>query len=126
MIVFDHDSENDLNRAKVLEPLSEVTLPPGLQPQMGTDYSPVGQISWYTLHSTNPEYDVIDLKSLDDWVLDKQFKSVPNVVDVASFGGPTREYQVRLDPNKLIEYGLNLAQVEEQHSLTRAPGQDRL
>ncbi|HWF46519.1 MAG TPA: CusA/CzcA family heavy metal efflux RND transporter [Bryobacteraceae bacterium] len=116
MMIFDDESENDWNRAKVLERLSQVTLPPGLQPQMGTDYSPVGQIYWYTLHSTNPEYDMMELKSLEDWVLEKQFKSVPNVVDVASFGGPTREYQIRLDPNRLIEYGLSLAQVEQQLS----------
>ena len=76
---------------------------------MGTDWSPVGQIYFYTLHSTNPRYDVMDLKSLEDWFLEKQFKSVPNVVDVSSLGGITREYQVRLDPNKLIQYGLTLA-----------------
>jgi cobalt-zinc-cadmium resistance protein CzcA len=56
----------------------------------------------------------MELKSLEDWVVEKQLKSVPNVVDVASFGGPTREYQVRLDPEKLVAYGLNIAQVEQQ------------
>ena len=81
---------------------------------MGTDWSPVGQIYFFTLHSTNPAYDVMELKSLEDWVIEKQFKSVPNVVDVASFGGPTREYQVRIDPNKLISYGLSIGQVEQQ------------
>src|SRR5262249_14855529 len=64
--------------------------------------------------STNPQYDVMDLKSLEDWTVEKQFKSVPDVVDVASFGGPTREYQVRVDPNRLIAYGLTLNQVEQQ------------
>src|SRR6202041_1079005 len=49
-----------------------------------------------------------------DWVVEKSFKSVPNIVDVSSFGGPTREYQVRVDPNKLIAYGLSLAQIEQQ------------
>jgi len=91
-----------------------VNLPNGLQPQIGSDYSPVGQIYWYSLHSTNPNYDLMDLKSVEDWTLEKQFKSVPNVVDVVSFGGTTREYQVRLDPEKLIDYGLNLGQVEQQ------------
>jgi len=91
-----------------------VTLPPGVNPQMGTDWSPVGQIYFFTLHSTNPAYDAMELKSLEDWVVEKSFKSVPNIVDVASFGGPTREYQVRVDPNKLIAYGLSLAQVEQQ------------
>ncbi len=114
MMIFDDESNNDWNRQKVLERLSTVTLPPGLQPQMGTDYSPVGQIYFYTLQSTNPQYDVMELKSLEDWTLEKQFKSVPNVVDVSSFGGPTREYQVRVDPDKPIAYGLNLSQIEQQ------------
>jgi cobalt-zinc-cadmium resistance protein CzcA len=114
MLIFDDDSENDWNRQKVLERLSQVTLPNNLQPQMGTDWSPVGQIYWYTLKSTNPKYDLMELKSIEDWTLEKQFKSVPNVVDVVSFGGTTREYQVRVDPTKLVAYGLSLAQVEQQ------------
>ena len=56
----------------------------------------------------------MELKYLEDWVVEKNLKSVPDIVDVASFGGPTREYQVRLDPNKLIAYGLSLTQVEQQ------------
>jgi heavy metal efflux system protein len=113
-LIFDDESENDWNRQKVLERLTQVTLPAGLQPQIGTDWSPVGQIFFYTLKSTNPQYGVMDLKSLQDWVLEKQFKSVPNVVDVSSLGGMTREYQVRVDPDKLISYGLNIGQVEQQ------------
>ncbi len=114
MLIFDDESSNDWNRQKVLERLSQVNLPAGLQPQIGPDYSPVGQIYWYTLRSTNPNYDLMDLKTLEDWTLEKQFKSVPNVVDVASFGGITREYQVRLDPDKLVAYGLSIGQVEQQ------------
>src|SRR5277367_1301670 len=113
-LIFDDDSVNDWNREKVLERLSQVTLPANLQPQIGTDWIPVGQIFWYTLHSTNPAYDNMELKSLQDWTLGKQFKSVPGVVDVASFGGITREYQVRVDPAKLIAYGLSIGQVEQQ------------
>ena len=114
MLVFDDDSENDWNRQKALERLSMVNLPQNLTPQIGTDYSPVGQIFWYTLRSTNPQYDLMELKSLEDWVLEKQFKSVPNVVDVSSFGGITKEYQVQIDPDKLVSYGLNLGQIEQQ------------
>jgi heavy metal efflux system protein len=121
-LTFDDESENDWNREKALERLSQVTLPPNVTPQMGTDWSPVGQIYFFTLHSTNPAYDVMELKSLEDWVIEKQFKSVPNVVDVASFGGPTREYQVRIDPDKLIAYGLSLGQVEQQLSNNNANG----
>ena len=57
---------------------------------------------FYTLTSTNPKYDVMELKTLQDWFVLNQLKSVPNVVDVNIFGGPTREYQVQLDPNKLV------------------------
>src|SRR5271163_2200547 len=113
-LIFDDESSNDSNRQKTLERLAQVTLPANLQPQMGTVWSPVGQIYFYTLHTTNPKYDVMDLKSLEDWTLEKQFKSVPNVVDVVSFGGTTREYQVRIDPDKLVSYGLSMAQVEQQ------------
>jgi heavy metal efflux system protein len=113
-LIFDDEEENAWDRERVLERLSQVTLPPGVSPQMGTDWSPVGQIYFFTLESSNPNYDVMELKSLEDWVIEKNFKAVTNVVDVASFGGPTREYQVRLDPNKLVSYGLSLAQVEQQ------------
>ena len=113
-LIFDEESDNDWNRERVLERLSQVTLPPNVVPQMGTDWSPVGQIYFFTLHSTNPAYDPMELKSIEDWVIEKNFKAVPNIVDVSSFGGPTREYQVRVDPNKLVAYGLSLAQVEQQ------------
>jgi cobalt-zinc-cadmium resistance protein CzcA len=113
-MIFDDDSDNAWNRERVLERLSQVTLPPGVNPQMGTDWSPVGQIYFFTLHSSNPAYDPMELKSIEDWIVDKRFKAIPDIVDVASFGGPTREYQVRVDPNKLIAYSLSLAQVEQQ------------
>jgi cobalt-zinc-cadmium resistance protein CzcA len=113
-LIFDDESDNDWNRERVLERLSQVTLPPNVIPQMGTDWSPVGQIYFFTLHSTNPAYDPMELKSIEDWVIEKNFKAVPDIVDVASFGGPTREYQVRVDPDKLVAYGLSLAQIEQQ------------
>ncbi len=113
-LIFEDGTDNAWNRERVLERLSQVTLPPNVQPQMGTDWSPVGQIYFFTLKSTNPAYDPMELKSVEDWVVEKNLKSVPDIVDVASFGGPTREYQVRLDPNKLVAYGLSLSQIEQQ------------
>src|SRR5579872_4574859 len=116
IMIFDDSSVNDWNRQKVLERLTQVNLPPGqnLQPQIGTDWSTTGQIYWYTLRSTNPRYDLMELRSIEDWVLLKKFKSVPNVVDVSDFGGTVREYQVRVDPEKLVSYGLSIGQVEQQ------------
>src|ERR1035441_2031659 len=113
-LIFDDGTDDGWNRERSLERLSSVTLPQGVTPQMGTDWSPVGQIYFFTLRSTNPQYDVMELKSIEDWVVEKNLKAVPDIVDVATFGGPTREYQVRVDPNKLIAYGLSLGQVEQQ------------
>jgi cobalt-zinc-cadmium resistance protein CzcA len=113
-LIFDDASVNDWNRQKVLERLAQAELPSGLHPEIGTDYSPVGEIYFYTLESTNPQYDLMELKSIEDWVLEKQFRSVPDVVDVSSFGGITKEYQVRIDPDKLVAYGLSLSQAEQQ------------
>ncbi len=113
-LIFDDDSDNDWDRQKALERLANVTLPPTVTAGIGPDFSPIGSVYWYTLKSTNPAYDLMDLKSLQDWVVSKYIRSVPDVVDDSSFGGITREYQVRLDPEKLISYGLSLAQVEQQ------------
>jgi cobalt-zinc-cadmium resistance protein CzcA len=113
-LIFDDESDNDWDRQKVLEHLSFVTLPSNVTAQIGPDFSPIGSIYWYTLTSSNPAYDVMDLKSLQDWVISKYMKSVPDVVDDSSFGGITREYQVRVDPDKLVSYGLSIAQVEQQ------------
>jgi cobalt-zinc-cadmium resistance protein CzcA len=124
-LVFDDQEENFRNRERALERITQVSLPPaavaaGVVPQIQTDWSPAGQIFFFTLHSSNPAYDVMELKTLEDWVVEKNLKAVPNIVDVASFGGPTREYQVRVDPDKLISYGLSISQVEQQLSANNA------
>jgi len=111
--IFDDESDNLQNRQQVLEKLTLVNLPPGLNPQIGPDFSPTGQIYFYTLQSTNPKYDIMDLKALQDWVVYKHLMSVPNVAAVSIFGGQTREYQVQVDPDKLVAYGLTMAQVEQ-------------
>ena len=124
-LIFEDGSDNNWNRERALERISQVNLPPaavaeGVIPQIQTDWSPAGQIFFFTLRTSNPQYDPMDLKSIEDWTVEKYFKQVPGIVDVASFGGPTREYQVRIDPNKLISYGLSLSQVEQQLTANNA------
>jgi cobalt-zinc-cadmium resistance protein CzcA len=112
-IIYD-DQITTLNaRQEVIDRLQQATLPQGVSPGLGPDFSPTGQIMFYTLQSTNPKYDVMELKTLQDWVVRNQLKSVPNVVEVNIFGGPTRDYQVQLDPGRLVSYGLSLSQVEQ-------------
>ncbi|HYA13925.1 MAG TPA: CusA/CzcA family heavy metal efflux RND transporter, partial [Syntrophales bacterium] len=111
--IFDDDSNIIQNRQQVLEKLTMVNLPAGLSPQIGADFSPVGQIYWYSLESNNPQYDIMELKRLQDWTVFKYLMSVPNIALVSSFGGETREYQVQVDPNKLVSYGLSIGQVEQ-------------
>src|SRR5579864_9067012 len=111
--IFDDDSDNQHNRQQVLEKLTLVNLPPGINPQIGPDFSPAGQIYFYTLTSTTPRYDVMDLKAIQDWVVFKHLMSVPDVAAVSIFGGTTREYQVQVDPDKLVAYGLSIGQVEQ-------------
>ena len=114
MLIFDDDSDNNWSRERVVERMGMISLPAGLVPQLGTDWSPAGQIFFYTVDSKNPEIDVMEVKAIEDWTLEKQFKQVQGVVDVSSLGGETKEYQIRLDPDKLVSYGLSIAQVEQQ------------
>jgi len=112
-IIYDDEISTFNARQEVLDRLQQVTLPTNVNAGLGPDYSPTGQIMFFTLKSTNPRYDAMELKTLNDWFVLNQLKSVPNVVDVNIFGGPTREYQVQVDPGKLVSYGLALAQVEQ-------------
>ena len=121
-LIFDDSSDNDWNREKVLERMGQADLPDGVSPSMGTDWSLTGQIYWYSLHSYNPKIDLMDLRSIQDWIVVKNLKSVPDIVDVSTFGGTTREYQVRVDPDKLISYGLTLGQLESQLSANNING----
>ena len=112
-IIYDDATTTFNARQEVLDRLQLANLPPGVNPALGADYSPTGQIMFYTLQSNNPKYDVMELKTLNEWYVVNQLKTVPNVVDVNPFGGPTREYQVQVDPGKLVAYGLSLGQVEQ-------------
>lgn len=112
-MIFEDGTDTIFARQQALEKMTMAVLPPTINPQIGPNYSPVGQLMFYTLESTNPQYDLMALKSLEDWILVKQLKSVPDVVDIASFGGITREYQVQVNPDKLVSYGLSLSQLEQ-------------
>jgi cobalt-zinc-cadmium resistance protein CzcA len=109
-IVFEDDADRAYVRNQAFERLQAVTLPPGAQPNLSPDSTPVGEIYRYTLVGP-PGFSPLELKSLEDWVVERKLRTVPGVVDVVGFGGPTKQYQVNVDPLKLKSYGLTLAQV---------------
>jgi cobalt-zinc-cadmium resistance protein CzcA len=93
-----------LNRLSQLPPLLN-----GAQPQI-SPVSPIGEIYRYRLVGP-PGYTVTDLKTLQDWILQRRFRAVPGVIDVTGWGGKTRQYEVEIDLNKLISSKLTLPQV---------------
>ncbi|MGA7487928.1 MAG: CusA/CzcA family heavy metal efflux RND transporter [Xanthobacteraceae bacterium] len=95
---------------QVLNRLSQVPpFPNGAQPQI-SPVSPIGEVFRYRLVGP-PGYSVLDLKTLQDWVLQRRFRAVPGVVDVIGWGGRTKTFELQVDFNKLIAYGLTLPQL---------------
>jgi cobalt-zinc-cadmium resistance protein CzcA len=109
-IVFEDDADRPYVRNQAFERLQSVMLPPGAQASLSPDSTPVGEIYRYTLIGP-PGFSPLELKSLEDWVVERRLRTVPGVVDVVGFGGPTKQYQVNVDPLKLKSYGLTLPQV---------------
>jgi cobalt-zinc-cadmium resistance protein CzcA len=109
-IVFEDDADRAQVRNLAYQLLTTVTLPPGAQSSLSPDSTPVGEIYRYTLKGAGG-YPLTELRSLEDWVVERQLRTVPGVVDVVGFGGPTKQYQVVVDPAKLKSYGISLKQV---------------
>ena len=109
-VQFTYDYTYEQAQQKVINNLAEIgTLPGGAQPQLSPT-SPIGEIYRYRVVGP-PGYSVLDLKTLQDWVLERRFKAVPGVIDVTGWGGRTKTYDVNIDQNKLVSYGLTLQQV---------------
>jgi CzcA family heavy metal efflux pump len=110
-IIFEDDVDVYWARARVLERLSTVsnTLPTGVTPQLGPDGTGVGHILWYTLDA--PNMDLGEQRALQDWYVKFALQNVPGVSEIASFGGFQKQYQVNIDPNKLLYYKLSVSEV---------------
>src|SRR5581483_6271263 len=105
---FDYTYEEALQQ--VLNRLSQLSgLPSGVQPQI-SPVSPIGEIYRYRLVGP-PGYSVLDLKTLQDWVLQRRFRAIPGIVDVVGWGGKTKTFELQVDFNKLVAYGLTLPQL---------------
>ncbi len=105
-LYFDWDSDYEMDRIQTINQLSFVTLPQGVQPGLSPE-NPIGEIYRYTVES--PNHDLLMEKEIEDWILEKQLKTVPGVLDVSGFGGLTKEYHVDVDPDRLIYYRIPLS-----------------
>jgi len=108
-VTFDDGIPSYVARQQVLEKISQADIPSTIQPSLDPDESPVGEIYRYTVES--PHYTPMARKEWQDWYLERKFKSVKGVVDVSGFGGPTKTFQVELDPDRLRALALTQAQV---------------
>ena len=104
-IIFDDDVDDAFARQQVLSRLGGADLPDGVKPDVQPPYGPTGEIYRYTLKSATRS--IRDLTTIQNWVLDRQFKSVPGVADVNSFGGEEKTYEVSVNPELLIKYNLS-------------------
>jgi len=109
-ITFEDDANVEFVRNQAAQYLAAVTLPAGAQAGLSPNATPVGEIFRYTLQAPK-EFPQVELKALEDWVVERQFRTVPGVVDVVGFGGPIKQYQVLIDPAKLRSYGITLSQI---------------
>ncbi|HSN09751.1 MAG TPA: efflux RND transporter permease subunit, partial [Hanamia sp.] len=103
-LVFEDNVTNDQARIQVNDLISNADLPQGVSPSIQPPTGPTGEIYRYTLESKirNPR----ELKTLQDWVVDRQLRSVPGVADVVSFGGETKAFEISVDPGKLSNLGI--------------------
>ncbi len=103
-LVFEDDVTNEEARIQVNDLISNADLPAGISPSIQPPTGPTGEIYRYTLRSKMR--DTRELKTMQDWVIDRQLRSVPGVADVVSFGGETKAYEIQVDPGKLSNLGI--------------------
>jgi cobalt-zinc-cadmium resistance protein CzcA len=111
---FEYGADPYFVREQAFERMANAEVPDGLQPNISPLFSPSGLIYRYVLQS--PDRSPQDLKVIEDWVLERHYRSIQGVADDSGFGGTTMQYQVLLDPNKLFAYGVTVPQVTQQLS----------
>jgi heavy metal efflux system protein len=118
ILTFDEDTDDYLARQIVFQRLSEVTYPAGVQPTLAPLSSPSGLVYRYVIES--PDRSPQELKTFEDWVIEREYKQVRGVADDSGFGGTVMQYQVLLDPARLYGYHITVPTVIQQLSLNNA------
>jgi cobalt-zinc-cadmium resistance protein CzcA len=115
---FDYDADPYFAREQSFERLPNAQLPAGVTPVISPLFSPSGLIYRYVLQS--PDRTPQELKTIEDWVLERRYRAIPGVADDSGFGGTTLQYQVLLDPRRLFAQGVSLSQVMQQLAANNA------
>jgi len=118
ILTFDEDTDDYFARQIVFQRLSEVTYPTGVTPTLAPLSSPSGLVYRYVLQS--PDRSPQELKTFEDWVIEREYKQVRGVADDSGFGGTVMQYQVLLDPARLYGYHITVPQVIQQLSVNNA------
>src|SRR5471032_948674 len=115
---FSYDTDPYFARQQAFERISDAQVPAGVTPGMSPLFSPSGLIYRYVLQS--PDRSAQELKILEDWVLERRFRAIQGVADDSSLGGETMQYQVQIDPHRLMSYGVTVPQIVQQLSSNNA------
>jgi heavy metal efflux system protein len=118
ILTFDEDTDNYFARQIVFQRLSEVSYPSGVTPTLAPLSSPSGLVYRYVIES--PDRTPQELKTYEDWVIEREYKQVPGVADDSGFGGTVMQYQVLLDPARLYGYHVSVPQVIQQLSVNNS------
>ena len=117
-MTFDFDTDPYFARAQAFQRMPDAEVPEGVTPGMSPLFSPSGLIYRYVLQSSDRSAQ--ELKILEDWVLERKYRALQGVADDSGLGGTTMQYQVQLDPNRLLSYGVNVQQVLDQLAANNA------
>lgn len=108
-LIFDDDVDDAFARQQVFSRLNDADLPDGIKPDVQPPYGPTGEVYRYTLESKT--HSIRELNTIQEWVLDRRFKSIPGVADVNTFSGGEKIYEISVNPNSIIHYGLTALDV---------------
>ncbi len=110
-LTYEYGTDDYFARQVTLEKLRDADLPDGVTPTLGPLATPIGELYRYVVEGKG--YDDIQLRELEDWVIEPRFRQVPGIADVTPFGGLVKQYQIEINPSSLVKYNLGIGQIAQ-------------